>query len=340
MEVEGTSTLDISPIFFIEIGRIKAGTTDCVLLQQFFSDIVIHATEELYKILDSQSFDDIGKVEGWIKGKIERSSLYSASRENGLEIVPSATILNRISEPLISPGVFFYLCDEGKSQKVEKELSYIKETEINTFKELSKRYANSVQELKGEVVGKVVTINKTEGKLLGYPRCCVSEFIKAKEEGRNHETEIALQCLKNNDLEFALDCFLRPHKVKDVELPDSFYSHFTSNFYPCSVDCKKAIGISKRNEKYLSRFSTAYKGRLILNVLYHLAASYGSYQIVRQRDLELNTEYRKYICSFFDRFDADSLQFMEKVKDLLIYSPHEVGDAYIRKAIEVAQKDD
>lgn len=335
MEVEKISTtLNISPIFFIETGRIKAGTTDCALLQQFFTDIATYATEELYKILDSQDYKNISKPEEWTHHKIERDPLYTTSRENELEIIPCATILNRISRPIVSPGIFFYLCNQEKSEEVNEKLSTIRDIELETFKELNEEDFNtSAEELSSELVEQIVSINRMEGELLGYPQCCVSEFIKSKEEGRNHETSIALQCLKKGELEFALDCFLNPRKVRDTELPDSFHSHFTSNFYPCSIECKNAISISKTNKQYFGEFDTAYKGRLVLNVLYHLATCFGSYQIIKQHNLKLENDYRKHVWKFFDRFDEESLQFMEKVKDLLIYSSNEIGDTYIRKVI-------
>lgn len=334
MGVEETPTLELSPIFFVEAGRIKAGTTDCALLQQFFTDIATYATEELYKILDSQDYQNISKLEDWIYQKMERYPLYTASRTNGMEVIPCAAILNRISKPLFSPGIFFYLCDRGRAEEVSEKLSTIKRIELETFKELGTgNYNLAAEELSRDLKEKVVGINRMEGELLAYPQCCVSEFIKSKEEGRNHETDIVLQCLKNRDLELALDCFINPQKVKEVELPDSFYSHFTSNFYPCSIECENAIGISKRNKMYFGKFDTAYKGRLVLNVLYHLAICLGSYQIIKQNNLKLENDYRKYTWNFFDRFDEESLQFMEKIKDLLIYSPNEIGDKYITKVI-------
>lgn len=329
-----STTLEISPTFFVETGRIKAGTTDCAVLQQFFTDIGTYATEKLYKILESQDYENIDKLEDWIDQKMGRYSLYTASRENDLEIIPCATVLNRISKPLLSPGIFFFLCNGEKSEEVREKLSRIRDTELETFKELDTSDLNgSVEVLGSELVEKIVTINRMEGELLSYPQCCISEFIESREEKRNHETDIALQCLKNRDLEFALDCFLTPQKVRDVELPNSFHSHFTSNFYPCSIECEDAIGISKRNEKYFGEFNNAYKGRLILNILYHLATCFGSYQIIKHYNLELKNDYRKYLWDFFDRFDKESLQFMEKIKDLLIYSPNEVGDTYIKKII-------
>ncbi|MFO7965982.1 MAG: DUF483 domain-containing protein [Archaeoglobaceae archaeon] len=333
MGVESISTtFDISPIFFVETARVQAGTTDCVLLQQFFTDIATYATEELYKILESQDHQKINKLDDWVHKKMERYSLYTTSRGTGLEIIPCATILNRISRPLLSPGFFFYLCNEQSSEKVREKISEIRKMELETLKELDTGDINSgAEQLGHDLVESIVNINKMEGDLLGYPQCCVSQFIRSREEGRNHETDIALQCLKNKDLDLALDCFLTPQEVKDIELPNSFHSHFTSNFYPCSTGCEKAIAISKRNEQYFGSFNTAYKGRLILNVMYHLATCYGSYQIIRSNNLKLINDYRTHVWKFFDRFDEESLQFMEKIKDLIIYSPNEIGDTYIKK---------
>ncbi len=331
---KNSTTLDISPIFFVETGRIKAKTTDCALLQQFFTDIGSYATEELHKILESRAYQNINKLEEWIYQKMERYSLYTASRENGLEIIPCATILNRISKPLLSPNIFFYLCNEGESGKVSEKLSTIREIEVEAFKELDKKDTNvNREELSHDQLEKLVTINRMEGELLGYPQCCVSEFIKSREEERNHETDIAFQCLKNRDLEFALNCFLTPQKVRDVELPNSFHSHFTSNFYPCSIGCENAIAVSKRNKQYFGEFDTVYKGRLILNILYHLATCYGSYHIMKHYNLKLKNDYRKFVWDFFDMFGEESLQFMGKIKDLLIYSPNEIGDTYLAKVI-------
>ncbi len=347
---EISTTFDISPIFFVETGRIKAGTTDCVLLQQFFTDIATNYTPKLHQMLERGSYHagpqaidpnavelkhrEINEIEGQIHKELEKHTLHEVSRDNGLEIIPCATILNRISKPLVSPGVFFYLCRRERSEEVQQKLSSIREIELEAFNELNESYPNSPEEADSEWVEKIVSINRMEGELLGYPQCCVSEFIKSREKGRNHETEIALQCLQNGDVELALDCFLTPRKVRGVELPNSFYSHFTSNFYPCSVECDQAISISKRNEHCFGDLYIAYEGRLILNVLYHLATSYGSYRIIKAHNLKLENDYRKQVWKFFDRFDEENLQFMEKIKDLLIYSPNEIGDAYIKKVIE------
>lgn len=320
---------DRSPTLFTEAGRIKAKTTECVLLQQFFREASLTARHSLRKIRGN-IVKKINDVENQVKKRIVSDSIYKSLKKTGFEIIPSAMILNRISKPYLVSEVFFYLCCEDKVRKVNRKLKSIKKIEINV---LNSNLVNNIPANEEALIDSITRINKLEGELLGYPDCCISEFVKNKKEGFFHETKIALECLRNEEFDVAIDCFLNPEKVKEAELPDFFYSHFTSNFYPCKVSCKNAIKTGKANEEYFGEFKELYRGRIILNVLYHLATTYASYEIIVDRNLEINTEYRRFISDYFEKMNKEVLSVIGKMKDLLIYSTNDLSDLYLRKIL-------
>ncbi|HID43166.1 MAG TPA: DUF483 domain-containing protein [Archaeoglobaceae archaeon] len=322
---------DVSPTLFTEAGRIRAGTTNCVLLQQFFEEPSIIARELLSREIGSYDLKKtVRNVENQVKRRIKPTLPYKSLNKAGFEVLPSAMILNRISKPYFACEIFFYLCSKDKTKGVIKKLNRIKKIELNTLN-ASNLYENPVQE--DDLIKSIIKINRIEGELLGYPECCISEFVKDKAEGKHHETKIAMECLQIDEFEVAIDCFLNPDKVKETEFPDFFYSHFTQNFYPCSIYCKDAVKIGKTNEEYFGRLRKLYGGRIVLNVLYHLATSYVSYKIMIERNLGINTEYRKFISDYFNGMDSELLSIVDKVKDLLIYSTNELGDVYLRKIL-------
>jgi hypothetical protein len=176
----------------------------------------------------------------------------------------------------------------------------------------------------------------------------VSEFIRLKKEmvmmklyqnqrreeksSTYPETKVVLECLNEGLFDIAFDCFLHPEKISEIELPESFYSHFTSNFYPCSVYCRNAVGIGKRYEEYLEEpFRTAYKCRLILNVLFHLVSGFESYRIIKTKDT--STDYGKYVVDFFDSLDGETIDLLERLGKAVLYSPIDFGNAFILRAI-------
>jgi len=317
---------DISPTLFIETGRIEAKTTECILLQQFFKEPSIYGRELLSRKIKNISRKAVKNVEDNVKKKIVTDSVYKSLKRAGFEVLPSVMILNRISKPYLVNEIFFYLCYEDKVRDVSRKLSLIKKIELDELKMLKNNSAESI-------INSIVKINRLEGELLSYPDCCISGFVKDKKDGIFHETKITLECLQNEEFEVAIDCFLSPEKVRTTELPDFFYSHFTSNFYPCSILCKKAIKIGKTNEEYFDEFKELYRGKLILNVLYHLATAYVSYEIVVGRGLEIDTEYRRFISDYFKKMDSEIVSILARVKDLLIYSPNELCDIYLKKIL-------
>lgn len=343
-----------SPLFFIEIGRIKAEITDCVLPQQFFEEIAVSAQPMLSKLVndlidgfyrtkDVQRFTK--RVDELTKERVKGTALYRNARKLGLDVLPSSVLLDRIlssSEILFAPDVYFYVCSAENVKKVRKKLDRIKKLEINVI-EKSERGIYTNESLKDRI-----KINELEGELLGYPECCVSEFTRSKEEMTRArlskkeekdklylETRVVLECLNEGMFDVALDCFLHPEKIAGMELNDSFYSHFTSSFYPCSIHCRGAVEIGKKYEEYLEEpFRTAYKCRLVLNVLFHLVSGFESYRIIKTKNLDISTDYRKHVVDFFDSLDGETVRLLDRLNEAMFHSPINLGNMFILKSIE------
>ncbi|GEM_PF-650553 len=347
-------TFKDSPLFFIEIGRIKARTAKCVLPQQFFGEIAANAQPLLSKLVNDlvagfcgtkDVYRSMKRMDEWAKERVRSTVLYKNAKKLDLDVLPSSVLLNRIissPEVLFAPDIYFYVYSIENEKKVRKKLERIKKLEMNVI-EKSERGIYTDKSLQDRI-----KINELEGELLGYPECCVSEFTRLKgemiearlsqKEEKNivyPETKVVLECLREGLFDIALDCFLHPEKIAGMELPDSFYSHFTSNFYPCSIHCKKAVEIGKRYEEYLEEpYRTAYKSRLLLNVLFHLVSGFESYKIIKTKGLDISTDYRKYVVDYFNKFDSETVKLLEKLNEALFHSPIELGNMLILKSIE------
>jgi|Deesub1362A_J573_1020465.scaffolds.fasta_scaffold02040_12 hypothetical protein len=322
---------DFNPVLAIELSRIKAKTTSCVLLQQFFEEISISAREYIIRSLEAGNCNT-RKVEKNVKSELKSQKEYELVRKLKCEVIPFAMILNRISKPSVAPEVYFYVCSQDKQKKIQKKISSMRNPELHALKKIN-LYGKNDSESLGDLTEFTVRINRVEGNLLAYPECCIKKFVNAREENKHHEREIALECLRDNRFRFALDSFINPHRINFFELPDEFYSFFTSNFYPCSVDCKKAINTGKKVESYLDDFGKAYRAKLVLNVMYQFAVCYGSYELIKKNNLEVNNEYRKTIVNYFDVLDSRLNNILNKTKNLVIYSGNELGNVYIRKVM-------
>ncbi len=127
-------------------------------------------------------------------------------------------------------------------------------------------------------------IIKIEGKLLGYPKCCVERFSNLKVEGGSPEKEIIRECVESGLFLEVLKGYPNP------ELPEEAYSIFTTNFYPCGIDCEKARKIGKSIVEYDER----YRYKIVLSVLNLLPPVFEIYR------LEPKTKFRRLIRDFVE----------------------------------------
>ena len=100
---------------------------------------------------------------------------------------------------------------------------------------------------------------KTFGKLLGYPECCVDNFI---ENHKNDLTLISLRNVKTKPSFYCNNLFVFDSKLRSFDLP-IYYNNFKIfesqnvkdlfliRHVPCSFDCKKSVNIGKSTLKLL-----------------------------------------------------------------------------------------
>lgn len=138
-----------------------------------------------------------------------------------------------------------------------------------------KRFVKSILRLENRVLSGAVDFRKgreklieLEGRLFGYPECCVKAYVRSKSDFPL-ETRLILECFELGTFETLTDA------LKKSE-PRLFPQFFTLNFYPCRVDCRRAARVGLRIEKNLEDFGSAFKLRTMLNVLYLLRIAYKS----------------------------------------------------------------
>ncbi|HIP63587.1 MAG TPA: DUF483 domain-containing protein [Archaeoglobus profundus] len=294
-----------NPSFYIEVLRIKAGLTDCVLPIHPFKDIIAK-----YMIYDITTDD---YVEEKIEKEIKRSNEYKTLKEMDLDVVVSVTILDRIlSDLVIHPTVLVYVCNASKIDKIRKKMKKIKELEMKAIHRRSIEYR--------------LKVNEMEGKLLNYPECCISNFVELKYKSMlgltsPPETKLVMECLENNLLLKVLKLFENPDS-----LVDEIYSLFTSNFYPCSIECSKAMDMGKRYEEFLEgKYKKAYRCKLVLNALYILLSAYNSYKFMKSP----KTEYGQMVFKFFNNLSKSEINKIERINKLVMMDILDFENKYI-----------
>jgi hypothetical protein len=208
--------------------------------------------------LNPSLYLELGRVLSDLSHCIVLSNLrreeHSALKEIGLKVISFKSRVDRIvssKEPIFSPHTFYYVFKHSSERFVVKTLEKIERLE------------------KKPSLKNRLKINELEGEILGYPDCCISSFVNLKRgsvEGKTPpETKTVLECMDSNVFLDVLKAFPEP------KIPYCAYSLFTSNFYPCSIGCKKAIEIGKKCESFFdeidSRFGLFYRCKIVSNVL-------------------------------------------------------------------------
>ncbi len=272
-----------NPTFFLEISRVRCGLSRFVLPQQVFCDVVIRFAEKIEFLFNRYQhglislgtlFREKETIEKSIKSEISHYTEYVSCKRLGLDVIPYIYFINRIlKNPKFFPDIFFFVSDRsgiGEIKRIERRAI---EGKIDYQRGKSK-------------------IIKLEGKLLGYPRCCIREFLKG-----SAETRLILECVDGGLFKELINS-LEKSEIKP------FYAFFTSNFYPCSVDCRRAERIGEILDDYLDDYSIAFRLRTMVNVFYNLIVAYKTYKY--------DEKYKKILEDFFSKLDKKWFEVFEK----------------------------
>ncbi|AEA47986.1 DUF483 domain-containing protein [Archaeoglobus veneficus] len=235
-----------------EAGRIAAGLTDCVMYNPF-PEISAGAQLPLHRLLSgyrqgicslNELYDYVERLERWAEEEARVFRTPDVLREYcEIKPVPFCFIINRIiSSPRLefAPEMQFYLVRAGRERAIAKMLSKIRNAEKSAIKKSDAR--------------KIARINEIEGRMLGYPDCCVNAFVELKKgrmEGKDlpsPERVIAEEFVERGLAELTVRIL-----EGEEDLPDESYSLFATNFYPCSLLCPKALEAGRRYREFLDK---------------------------------------------------------------------------------------
>ena len=295
-----------NPAFYIEIERIRANLTDCVM--------PLHPFREIAKFR-SLVLENPRYAKRFAESEVRSSKEYAELSDMGLDVIVTPSILSRVLTFEVSPDLIVYVCRSNKRRAIEKKLEKITSLEVKAIRKRS--------------IEDRLKISEIEGEILGYPECCVSKFVELKRNcffGRSSppETVTILECLESGIFKDTLKHFSNPPN----ELPQEYFAFFTSNFYPCTIACSKAISVGlKLYEQLDVRTQKIYRCKLILNVLNVLVSAYNSYKFVKERGAK--TEFGKAVMEFFGNFSADDLGRLEKISRLIAFDQFDFENRYI-----------
>jgi len=271
--------------FYVEILRVKENVTDCAMPPNPFKGL------ERYRGIIIENADaarTVAEVE--IKSREE----YRRLRDEGLDLIAYPSVMSRVIPAEPFPDFIIYVFRRDKRDRIERVLRRIRRFEIRAL---------------GGSFKHALKVMREEGKLLGYPECCVNHFVSMKGEGSPPETEVVRKCIELGFLGKALELFKR----KSDEIPEDFYSFFASNFYPCEPGCRRAVEIGERVERRIVDESMRkfYRFKIVLNVLNILASAYATYEFVTARGAR--SEFGKIVLKFFKSLPRDDLKIVRGI---------------------------
>ncbi len=228
-----------NPVLFLEIARIKCGAARCVLPQQIFAPSV--KPSDNVKMTEKEALESL------------RDTLeYRMVEKLGLKLRPFVTFVNRIlSRPTVSPNIQFFV-----HQKCEKEFKRMREIEIAAIEGFM-----NFDIARNRLI-------EIEGKMFGYPKCCVDGYITGK-SSLPAESRLILEGIDSGIFDELLEAFLRS---EIISLPQ----FFTSGFYPCSIECRRAVKVGRRIERWLDDYRDAFRIRCMINALHLLVTGYAA----------------------------------------------------------------
>ncbi len=220
-----------------EASRLLAGISKCVMYNPF-PELTAEYEAKVRTVLQGE----IERVCEYIEELEDELRKKSGEFEFGnlnLKFEPFFFLVNRIvcrGEVVVSPELQFYLCRDGIARYTKK----IRKTEMKI--------------LKSRNPSKIYRINELEGEMLGYPSCCIGNFSKRKRlrnsgKGVRSPEEVVADEFVEVGLYRVLDAvFTGKISLKEAELPNSL---FAFNFYPCTINCRRAEKIGERCESAL-----------------------------------------------------------------------------------------
>ncbi len=189
--------------------------------------------------------------------------------------------------------------------KVSRILGDLKFVESKNFL-LAKdgRFIRKLQLIESKILGGKMDFEKgrkklikLEGKLFGYPECCIKAYVRSK-GSFPQETNLIIDTFEKGLFEQLMN---KLRKSEIFFLPQ----FFTLNFYPCKADCRKAEKIGLKIEKSLGEFGLAFRLRTMLNALYLLRVAY--------RSINYEGFLSKVARKFFGKLGDEELKMIEAV---------------------------
>ncbi len=269
--------------FYVEVLRVERGITECAMPVHPFRGI------SRYKGVIPTSPENARKL---AEMEIRSSEGYEILREMGLEAIPYPSMLDRVLMRVV-PDFIVYVCRRERKERVEGILRKIRRAEMRAIS------GSKVHALK---------VLRMEGRLLGYPECCVSSFVRLKGEGISPEARTVELCIEEGLFGTALEIF----EKGGGDFPEELYSFFTSNFYPCRPGCERAVRIGKAIEDSLDEgLRVVYRFKIILNVLNVLSSAYATYRFVKERGVK--SDFGRIVKEFFESLGEGRVKTVERV---------------------------
>jgi len=275
----------VNPSFRIELERIKTGVTECAMPSHDFGFLSEYTDLTLTNPLLAKKLAE---------SDLKKTKEYIFAKKLDLELVVAPTLSGRVVPLHLSPDIIVYVCRSDRKKVVEKKAE--------------KMFRLELRALRKESLKDWLKIFEIEGRMLGYPECCIEKFVKLKEksfygESVPPETAVIIQCLEQDFFE-VLRFFRNPS-----EIPEQYFAFFTSNFYPCDVNCRRAISIGITVKEHLDeRLGRIYERKLVLNVLNLLVSAYNAYLLVKERGAR--TEFGKMVSGYFESLPSEDLKMI------------------------------
>ncbi len=278
-----------NPVFFLEISRVKSGLSKAALPQQILPELAAWESRADKLVLSfsrgemelDELLSSVKNVERGAYREVWRSEIGRLCREANLTTSVKVHVLGRVfSKPALAPEISVYIHDPDVD--VESEIERMSSTEIKVLKGII-----SFEKGRDRIV-------RMEGKMLGYPRCCIESYVVSKRDGiLSAERRIVLECVEKGIFSRVLSSL---KKSKTVCIP----SLFTSGFFPCSVECDSAEEIGNELLNWLSGFNLgvlteAFRFRTMVNCLYLLTTGFTSK--LREVDAIIDDETRELLIS-------------------------------------------
>ncbi len=247
----------LNPVLFLEASRIKSGVSKCVMPQRVFEpDFSVYETLNIQftRFVNGDiDIEELFEVTEIIEEKALKSvdpAILTVISELDLEIIPTVAFTNRVlSREVFYPEIQFFVSRTPGD--------YAKR-----LKKLEKKILEGKIEF-GQGREKLVRI---EGELLGYPKCCIDGYVESKRTFPA-ESRLVVECIERGIFDSVVKAF---KKSQIISVPQ----FFTSNFYPCSVECENASRIGLELEEWLEEFANAFRIRSMVNALYYLITGY------------------------------------------------------------------